>query len=345
MPFEQLPYQCFQEARKILQADREEKLKQIETQKRRIALNQARDAALLGGEHIKKGKIMAMERHLEELKVLADVNDPMIKKLFEDGQGVLCFTLAQIKYRGILTKPPGDMNRPIYRYLADKKWREFKRKLMMQRLTQMHVVPDLLPHLDPVADISFTFGQHHVQPGAFVNSAISERVPKLTLQVFDKGPRLVTIAVVDPDVPNLETDGFDFRCHYLAPNIQLDPTNPHIYLSRLKDNEVILPWLPPHALKGSPYHRLAIFVLQQEEGKRIDVPTAQQREKSLGFNLRSFMTRYSAKPVTATMFRNVWDDSTMGVMERAGLEGANIELKRKRGEKLPYKKKDGSRYR
>ena len=32
VPFEQLPYQCFQEARKILKADREEKLKQIEVQ-------------------------------------------------------------------------------------------------------------------------------------------------------------------------------------------------------------------------------------------------------------------------------------------------------------------------
>ena len=30
---------------------------------------------------------MAMERHLEDLKILADVNDPVIKKRFEDGQG------------------------------------------------------------------------------------------------------------------------------------------------------------------------------------------------------------------------------------------------------------------
>src|SRR4051794_25471074 len=31
LPFEQLPYQCFQEARKVLQADREEKIKEIQT--------------------------------------------------------------------------------------------------------------------------------------------------------------------------------------------------------------------------------------------------------------------------------------------------------------------------
>ena len=210
----------------------------------------------------------------------------------------------------------------------------------------MHVVPDLLPHLDPVADISFCFGRHNVQPGEFVDSLISERVPKLTVQVFDKGPRLVTIAVVDPDVPNLETDGFDFRCHYLAANIPLEPTNPHIYLSKLAaDSQVILPWMPPHAQKGSPYHRLVIFVLQQQDGKEIDVQASRGKEVAHGFNLRSFVTRDKLQPKTATMFRNVWDDNTRSVMERHDLEGADIELKRKRGEKLPYKKKDGARYR
>ena len=87
IPFEQLPYQCFQEARKILRDDREEKVKQIESQRRRIELVSSKDAALMGGDHIKKGRLMAMERYLEDLKILADVNDPLIKKRFEDGQG------------------------------------------------------------------------------------------------------------------------------------------------------------------------------------------------------------------------------------------------------------------
>lgn len=87
MPFEQLPYQCFQEARKILQADREDKISQINAERRRISIVSARDAATMGGENTKKGRIMAMERHLEQLKIQADINDPVIKKRFEDGQG------------------------------------------------------------------------------------------------------------------------------------------------------------------------------------------------------------------------------------------------------------------
>lgn len=88
IPFEQLPYQCFQEARKVLQADREEKLKKIEVERKRIAKVQAQDAAELGGEARKIGKLVAMHKYLEHLKILADSNDPVIKKRFEDGLGI-----------------------------------------------------------------------------------------------------------------------------------------------------------------------------------------------------------------------------------------------------------------
>lgn len=86
-PFEQMPYQCFQEARKVLAADREEKLLQIAEMRRRIARAQEIPVEKLGGEYIKRGKIVRMQKHLEELKILADINDPLIKKKFEDGLG------------------------------------------------------------------------------------------------------------------------------------------------------------------------------------------------------------------------------------------------------------------
>lgn len=87
VPFEQLPYQCFQEARKILAADREEKLRQIEVERRRIKHCKARDPAELGGENSKKGKLVRMQKYLQHLKILADINDPTIKMRFEDGKG------------------------------------------------------------------------------------------------------------------------------------------------------------------------------------------------------------------------------------------------------------------
>lgn len=89
VPFEQLPYQCFQEARKILAADREEKLQQIQVQRRRIKRWLATDPAECGGQDGMKGKLVAMQKHLEHLKILADSNDPTIKMRFEDGKGMI----------------------------------------------------------------------------------------------------------------------------------------------------------------------------------------------------------------------------------------------------------------
>lgn len=87
VPFEQMPYQCFQEARKVLAEDREEKLAHIKKMRERIARWQAVPAENQGGSISKQGKLREMQKHLEHLKILADVNDPVVKMRFEDGKG------------------------------------------------------------------------------------------------------------------------------------------------------------------------------------------------------------------------------------------------------------------
>lgn len=86
IPFEQLPYQCFQEARKVLQADREEKVKMIEVERQRIARLEAQEP-YPGTPAQKQLRLQSMRKHLEYLKIQADINDPMVKKRFEDGKG------------------------------------------------------------------------------------------------------------------------------------------------------------------------------------------------------------------------------------------------------------------
>lgn len=88
VPFEQLPYQCFQDARQILANDREEKLKGIEKMRARIARLRSEEVKLSGGEVQKATRLRSMLRELEDLKILADINDPMVKKRFEDGYGM-----------------------------------------------------------------------------------------------------------------------------------------------------------------------------------------------------------------------------------------------------------------
>jgi len=93
VPFEQLPYQCFQEARSILTADRADKITQIETQRARIARLKATQVSPQD-ERQKETRVSSMQRTLDELKILADINDPLVKKRFEDGDGVFLWSSA-----------------------------------------------------------------------------------------------------------------------------------------------------------------------------------------------------------------------------------------------------------
>ncbi|KAJ5909119.1 hypothetical protein N7495_001801 [Penicillium taxi] len=327
LPFEQLPYQCFQEARQVLLADRTEKLKEIDSMRQKIANVVAQTPKDAAGKQSQKSRVTAMQLHLERLKILADINDPLVKRKFEDGLG--------------------DMSKPIYRYLADRKWREMRRKILVQRITQMNLVPDVLPHCDPTVDTKLYFGKRQIQPGDFVLSKDSATAPKLDVQLFEAGEKLVTIAVVDPDVPNVETDSFDYKAHFLAVNVPLSAINTKVDLSQLSaDSQVVLSWLPPVAQKGSPYHRLAVFIMEQKDSQSLDFAAVKAKETERETTLlRSLQARYHLKAIGAHLFRTQWDETTLEVMKEIGFEGAELELRRKKVEPLPYKRRNPSSFR
>ena len=263
----------------------------------------------------------------------------------------------------------GDMNKPIYRYLAERKWKKVRRLVLMQRITQMRVVPDVLRKCEPSVDVKLafvapiTFSKRgldygdmskgiragdfkYIQPGDFVDSQMSENPCWLNVQSFERGERLVSVAVIDSDVPNLETDRFDFRCHFLASNIPITPVQRTINLSNLsKSEQLLLPWIPPHAQKGSPYHRLSVFVLQQKDNISIDINMASLSVSPDTFVLRSFIDRHLLKPIGVHLFRTKWDAGTAEVMGRADLEGADMELRRIKVEPLPYKRRNPTSFR
>jgi large subunit ribosomal protein L35 len=341
IPFDALPYQCFQEARQILIQDRAEKLKQIETERGRIQRLRDTDASQInGGEIHKARRLKSMEEHLDKLKIYADINDPNVKRRFEDGKGMSTGTRSSRK----LTSA-GDLNKPIYRFLADRKWREYRRKIQVQRIETMKVVPDVVPTCELEVDIRMYFGRKQVAPGDFVDSAVSENLMQLTIQSFARGERLISIAVINPDVPNIETDLFDSRCHFLATNIPITPTTPLVDLSKLSESQVIFPWLPPYAQKGSPYHRMSVVVLEHENNVPLEKEAIANMFNRKTFHIRHALTRYPVKPIGAALFRTKWDDNMADVMTRNGFEGANIELKRRKVEPLPYKRRNPSSFR
>lgn len=239
------------------------------------------------------------------------------------------------------------MSKPIYRYLADQKWREYRRKIIIQRITQMKVIPDVLPHCDPVVDTKLYFNRKAVQPGEFVNSMVSTSAPKLDVQVFDGEEKLVTIAVVDSDVPNVEEDSFDYKMHYLAVNIPISAINTKVDLSQLStESQLVMPWLPPVAQKGSPYHRLSVLIMEQKDSKPLDFAAVKAKETDRDNALvRTIQARYHLKAIGAHLFRSQFDDTTMEVMKQIGFEGADLELRRKKVEPLPYKRRNPSSFR
>ena len=88
IPFEQLPYHCFQEARKVLAEERAEKLEELEKTSVEIAKLEKRSAKVYrAGELFKQKRLESLRSHLEYLKIQADVNDPAVKRKFEDGLG------------------------------------------------------------------------------------------------------------------------------------------------------------------------------------------------------------------------------------------------------------------
>jgi large subunit ribosomal protein L35 len=239
------------------------------------------------------------------------------------------------------------MNKPIYRHLADKKWREYKRVLVLQRITQMSVVPDVLASVDPVASVDISFPNAKVQPGDFVQSIHSQLPPILNVQVFDSGSRLVTVAVVDSDVPDFENDNFIHRCHGAFANIEITPTNGEINLADYvgKADSELQTWTPPYALKGSPYHRLSVFVLQQPENERVNIEDLKQWVPRDNIVTRRLMSKAKMDVVGVTMFRTQWDEGTLEVMEKHNIPGMDIQMKRAPAEALPYKKRDTRRMR
>lgn len=267
------------------------------------------------------------------------------------------------------------MSKPIYRYLADQKWRSYERKIAVQRIEQMHITPDILPSLNPTVATTLSFAptsslpgtnlsrRKNVRSGDFVDSRVSENAPHLQVQSYTKGEQLVTVALINPDVPDVENDSFHYRCHFLACNVPISPTKTLIDLNKLNESQVIHNWLPAYAQKGAPYQRMAFIVLAQPPKEKAapgstepavsnTIKLASIKEKHNHFvasrekfNLHHFADVYDLRAVGAHLFRTQWDEGTAGVMQRAGIAGWDVEFKHKKILPLPYQRLKEERYR
>ena len=121
----------------------------------------------------------------------------------------------------------------------------------------------------------------------------------------------------------------------MAANITLDPTNTSLPLSKIvASDQLAVPWLAPFSQKGAPYHRLSIFLLEQNPGEKLDVAKlkelyARQDESKFTtrFSLKSFRDKFHLKPFGFSMFHSVWDENTADLMARHNMPGAETEFR------------------
>lgn len=112
------------------------------------------------------------ERHHDRIRVLqvqSEINLPEVRYAFKTGRCASPFLVSPFQ----LTRPD-PFHRPVYRHLAEQRWRQdgtldllvrcisrvffvAHRVRQMERLYQMHVVPDLLPAIHPTVDFRVQF--------------------------------------------------------------------------------------------------------------------------------------------------------------------------------------------
>ncbi|KAH8977882.1 PEBP-like protein [Lactarius akahatsu] len=240
------------------------------------------------------------KKRLEVLEVMAQINLPEVRWKAANGMA--------------------DMSQKVYRHLVEQRWRnEGALDLLMERLYQMHVIPDVLPVLQPTVDLRVVLPEGPpkdavlrarakrktapVEAGALFVNEQTRRPPKLYATVFHPEPRFYTLLMVDPDVPDEESQSFRTYLHWLQPNISLSATS-----AGLLPSIAHTPYVPPHPARGTPYHRYVLLLLPHADPTaKLSLPPGPLERDA--FDVRKFVQDHAlgTNGGGAFMWRAVWD--------------------------------------
>lgn len=267
-------------------------------------LKQQLEEAKAAGEPAER--IAELEKQINSTLVKAELDNPEVRYNFEIGQI--------------------DMNEPVYRHLAEEKWKAYDMLILMQRLETLKVIPDTLPTLDPRVHVELQFPGYvnkWVVPGEVLPCAVAARPPVLKVQEFTKIEKdsLYTVVVVDPDTPDLETDSYKTTLKWALANVPL--SNTETVVDPEKATELIS-YLPPTPEKNTGKHRHAVWVFRQPDNKPIAAETAGALVQRDHFDIRTFATELGLDAVGAHLWRNKFDRSSEAVREKYGLEPGRV---------------------
>ncbi|VDC04830.1 unnamed protein product [Peniophora sp. CBMAI 1063] len=217
-----------------------------------------------------------------------------------------------------------DMSQPVYRHLVEKRWRsDGPLDLLMERLHQMNVIPDVLPDFHPSFDLRLTAPDMNaathragrwksVEPGSFVPVISTRKQPRLYTTLFDTEPQQYTLMMVDPDVPDEHNASFTTFLHWLQPNLTLPAAQP----LNLPTAHTV--YVPPHPAKGTPYHRYVVLLLPQTREIKVPGDAFRSYEARMDFDVRSFVEEHGLRTDGggAHMFRATWDEDSSNIWKQ-----------------------------
>ncbi|KAJ7630358.1 hypothetical protein FB45DRAFT_832913 [Roridomyces roridus] len=273
---------AYDEALRVIRADAWRVRKEAKEQKREVQRTHDRLVAktedgawVVQGEErtLLEAELEKKRQKLRILDVQSEVNLPEV--------------------RWSVSNAMADLSIPSHRHLVEQRWRkDGDLDLLMERIHQMNVVPDVLPVLHPSIDLHVaarlmpvhfddlmqrnrfqrrlnTFKD--VVPGNYLTPRQTRVPPKLYANVFHTDVRLYTMLLVDPDVPDESTQSFTTFLHWLKPNIPLSAT----HKGRIPFLNTHTRYIPPHPQRGTPYHRYVLLLLPQppQAGHRYNLNT------------------------------------------------------------------------
>lgn len=223
-----------------------------------------------------------------------------------------------------------DLRQPVYRHLAQRDWKKYDMLINIQRLEQLHVIPDTLPTIEPRASIELQFPgpiNKKVTPGEILRNSVTAVPPVLKVQEFEEIPdgSLYTLLIVDPDTPDVVNDSFSTTLHWAVANIPLSNIDPNVDVSKA---DQLVSYLPPHPEKNTPTHRYCVWVFRQaSEPGEINKLEISKDDASLtreNFDIRAFVQANKLDPVAAHVWRVKYDLSTEEVREKFGLGAGRV---------------------
>ncbi|KAH8915908.1 PEBP-like protein [Atractiella rhizophila] len=239
------------------------------------------------------GELKEIEQTIEFLEVESEVNDPEVRWKFRNGLV--------------------DWNKPVYRHLAELAWRQNgPLSRLMQRITTMSLVPDLLPtDFVPSADLSIRLADEkgqltEVAPGAFLPISATVDAPVINVMPFGTKEELYTLLIIDADYPHPEEDTFRCFLHQAVYNLPLSIHTTDVDLSAPPSSSSAVThfsYLPPHAQEGTPYHRITYLLLRQSSPiSKDDNPLPATRAQPQTF-VRELISQHGMEAVGMSFFR------------------------------------------